>query len=90
MVHKHKDEVLRRLAIIAGHLKQVSKMVQEDKYCIDILNQSLAVQRALRQVDTLLLDNHLRSCVHNALKGKGKHSDTYIRELLSIYKLSAR
>lgn len=51
-----KKEILRRIAIISGHLNRVQKMVSENKYCIDILNQSLAVQRALQKVDGLVLD----------------------------------
>ena len=85
MLKDSKNEALRRLAIINGHLHRVKKMVEEDKYCIDVLNQSLAVQRALRQVDTLILDKHLRSCVRNALKGKGVKSEKAIKELLELY-----
>ncbi|MBU0613516.1 metal-sensitive transcriptional regulator [Patescibacteria group bacterium] len=90
-MHKlQKKEVLRRLSIISGHLKRVTKMVEDDQYCIDTLNQSLAVQRALQKVDSLILDNHLHSCVSDALKGQGKKSDQAISELLSLYERSAR
>lgn len=85
MSKDNKRETLRRLAIINGHLHKVKKMVEEDKYCIDILNQSLAVQRALQRVDTLILDKHLRSCVHDALQGKSVKSDKAIKELLELY-----
>ncbi|MCH7492573.1 metal-sensing transcriptional repressor [Patescibacteria group bacterium] len=85
MPKDNKKEALRRLAIINGHLHRVKKMVEESKYCIDILNQSLAVQRALRQVDTLILDKHLHSCVRDSLKGKGMRSEKAIKELLELY-----
>ncbi len=84
-----KKEIIRRFAIISGHLSRVQKMVREDKYCIDILNQSLAVQRALQKVDGLILDNHLHSCVKDALKVKGKKADKAVKELLELYERSA-
>lgn len=84
-----KKEILRRIAIINGHLSRVQKMVSEDKYCIDVLNQSLAVQRALQKVDGLILDNHLHSCVKDALKGKGNKGEKAMKELLELYKRSA-
>lgn len=85
MPKDNKKEALRRLAIINGHLYKVKKMVEEDKYCIDVLYQSLAVQRALRQVDTIILDKHLHSCVRDALKGQGAKSEKAIKELLELY-----
>ncbi len=65
-------------------------MVDDGTYCIDILNQSLAVQRALQKVDSLILDNHLHSCVKDALKEKGKKGERAINEILKIYERSAR
>ena len=76
MKNANKKETLRRLNIIKGHLKKVAKMVEEDKYCIDILQQSLAVQNALKQVDGLILDQHLHQCVTEAIK-KGSSGNFY-------------
>ncbi len=84
-----KKETLRRLKIIEGHLKKVIKMVEEDKYCIDVLQQSLAVQNALKETDSLILDSHLHSCVVRAFQGKGK-KEKAIKELLDILKRSKR
>lgn len=85
-----KKETLRRLKIIEGHLKKIIKMVEEDKYCIDVLQQSLAVQNALKKADSLILDLHLRKCVAQAMKkGKGKKEKS-IKELLKVYQLSNR
>lgn len=85
-----KKQITGRLAIIRGHLARVQKMIDDDKYCIDILNQSLAVQRALQKVDNLILDNHLHSCVKDAIKEKGVKGEKAINELLRIYERSAR
>ncbi|MDP2684344.1 MAG: metal-sensitive transcriptional regulator [bacterium] len=89
MINNRKKDVIKRLAIISGHLRRVQKMVNDNKYCIDILNQSLAVQRALQKVDGLILDNHLHSCVKDALKTRGKKSEKAVKELLEIYERSA-
>jgi DNA-binding FrmR family transcriptional regulator len=90
-MHEHNNTlVAKRLAIIAGHLKRVQEMVNNDRYCIDILNQSLAVQKALRQVDMMLLDHHLHTCVQDALKGSGEKREAAIKELIEVYKRTNR
>jgi len=63
-------------------------MAEEDKYCIDILQQSLAVQNALKKVDSLILDEHLHRCVASAFKKGKKPKEKSIEELLKVYKLS--
>ena len=83
-----KKETLRRLKIIDGHLRKVIKMIEEDKYCIDILQQSLAVQNALKKVDGLILDQHLRKCVTEAIRKGNNKKEKSIKELLKVYKLS--
>ena len=71
------------MKIIAGQLRGVRRMFEEDKYCVDILIQSLAVQKSLRSLDTLLLKNHLETCVLPNMKNKtGKK---YIDELTRLY-----
>ncbi len=88
MKKNNKKETLRRLRIIEGHLKKVIKMVEENKYCIDVLQQSLAVQNALKKVDSLILDQHLRECVSKAMKKGNNKKEKAIGELLKIYKFS--
>ena len=85
-----KKEVLRRLKIIEGHLKKVIKMVEEDKYCIDILQQSSAVQNALKKVDGLILDQHLHKCVAEAIKMGNSRKEKSIKELLKVFQLSKK
>ena len=83
-----KKETLRRLKIINGHLKKVIKMVEEDKYCVDVLQQSLAVQNALKKVDSLILDQHLHKCVAEAMENGNSKKEKSIKELLKVYQLS--
>jgi len=83
-----KKETLRRLKIVEGHLKKIIEMVDADEYCIDVLQQSLAVQSALKGVDALILDKHLKKCVADAFKKGKKIKEKSIGELLKVYQLS--
>lgn len=71
MTHQHgyisdKDAYLKRMKRIEGQARGVSRMIDEDQYCIDILTQISALTRALQGVATGLLDDHLRHCVLDA------------------------
>ena len=83
-----KKETLRRLKIIEGHTKKIIKMIEEDKYCIDVLQQSSAVQNALKKVDGLILDQHLKKCVTQAMRNGNGKKEKSIKELLKVYQLS--
>ena len=63
-----KSDILHRLKISRGHLNKIIRMVEEDKYCIDIVHQSLAVQAALKKADGLVLKNHLQTCVAESIR----------------------
>ncbi len=87
MAYRPKDtqeRIIHRLKIAQGHLKKVIEMVQEDKYCIDVLHQSQAVQKALKQTDNLMLENHLKTCAIDAI-GKGR-KDQAIEEVMQVFK----
>lgn len=76
------ERILHRLKIAQGHLKKVLKMVEEEEYCIDVIHQSKAVQRALQEADALTLENHLKTCASDAIKS-GKQDET-IKELMNV------
>lgn len=63
-------EIVRRLKSVEGHVRGVERMVEGDAYCMDVLNQILAVQRALEKVSGLVLDRHLHHCVTTAIRGE--------------------
>ncbi|MCG7308026.1 MULTISPECIES: metal-sensitive transcriptional regulator [Brachybacterium] len=63
-----KQAYLRRLSRIEGQARGISKMIDEEKYCIDILTQVSALTRALQGVATGLLDDHLKHCVLDAAR----------------------
>ncbi len=67
---KSQQDILRRLKSVSGHLSGVIRMVEEDQYCIDIINQLDAVQAALNKVSLMVLDNHLHTCVIEAIRGE--------------------
>jgi DNA-binding FrmR family transcriptional regulator len=86
--HAHKDEALKRLAYIEGHLKGIRKMVEEDQYCVDILKQTYAVKRAIDKFESLLLHDHLNSCVPTGMR-EGREQEV-IRELEELFELAQK
>lgn len=80
------ERILHRLKIAQGHLKKVLKMAEDGEYCIDIIHQSKAVQRALQEADALTLENHLKTCAAEAIKS-GKQ-DEAVAELMNVFKKS--
>ena len=83
-----KNKAIRRLKITEGQIRGLQNMVNEDKYCVDIIIQSLAIKEALSRVEELLLEKHLSTHVVQQMKS-GKQ-DKAIREILKIYRLSKR
>lgn len=81
-----KREVLKRLAFIEGHLQGVKRMVEGDQYCVDILKQTFAVRRAIEKMESLMLDNHLHTCVIEGIKDG--RDEQVIGELLGLYELA--
>ncbi len=79
-----KQRILHRLKISKGHLEKVIQMVSDDEYCIDIVHQLLAIQSALKNVDEIVLENHLKTCVADSIK-KGE-SDEAIKEVMEVLK----
>lgn len=67
-----KKKILNRMNYLLGHLKGVCRMIQEDKYCIDIINQNQGVISALQKVNQKILRRHLDSCIVKAVESKSK------------------
>ncbi len=77
----NKDEHLKRLRRIEGQIRGLQRMVEQDKYCIDILTQVSAATSALQSVAIGLLDEHVRHCVADAAKGGDPgHADRMVTE----------
>lgn len=88
MKQEAKKKALRRLRIIKGQLNGLEKMIEGDKYCIDIITQSSAVKQALSGIEDLILENHLATHAKEQLK-TGRH-DKLAAEILKVYKLSKK
>lgn len=80
--------ILHRMKIARGHLDKVIDMVEEGHYCVDIIHQSLAVQSALKQVDQLVLKNHMETCVAAEIK-KGNAQEVIDEVMRVMEKRSA-
>lgn len=81
---QNQQEIVKRLRIARGHLRKVIKMVEDEDYCIDILQQSIAIQNALKRADEEILAGHLTHCVKGVLSGQEK--DKQLAEILEIFK----
>ncbi len=83
-----KANALKRLSYIEGHLSGIRKMLEEDKYCVDVLKQTYAVRRAIEKMESILLEGHLQSCVVEGIK-EGRE-DEVVGELTELYLLANR
>ncbi len=82
------SEIDARLASIEGHIKGIRKMVQDDVYCVDVLKQTFAVERALQKVEGEILKGHLSSCVPAGFK-QGRN-EKMIEELTDLFALARK
>ena len=82
-----KKQAKRRINIIKGQLDGLYKMIEEDKYCTDVLDQSLAIQNSLKSLDVLILERHLKTHVAGQFKNQKEKA---VKELLIIFKKKQR
>ena len=83
-----RTELDARLASIEGHIKGIRKMVQDDTYCVDVVKQTFAVERALQKFETELLRGHLTTCVPTGFK-QGRN-EKMIEELSELFALARK
>ncbi len=81
-----RQDVIKRLNYIEGHLSGIRKMVEEDKYCVDILRQTYAVRKAIEKLEAIILENHLHGCVAEGIKNG--NAEGVIEELVQLYSLA--
>ena len=85
------QQAIQRLASAAGHLRGIERMVADDAYCIDVIKQIQAVQAALNKVSTMLLDNHLRTCVTTAIQGDdAEEREKMLQEITSVFAVTGK
>ncbi len=91
MIHENKPKLLNRLSRIAGQVKGVANMVEEDRYCIDILTQIQAIRAALGKVEAELLRDHIGHCVHGAFaSGDAAEQKATTEELIALLERAQR
>ncbi|HEY3247765.1 MAG TPA: metal-sensitive transcriptional regulator [bacterium] len=94
--HRHGSPEARakaaaRLRSIEGHIRGVKRMVDDGAYCIDIIKQIIAVQRAVDKVNALLLEDHLRHCATNAIRAADPaERERTVSELLEVFEMSSK
>ncbi|MGI8523526.1 MAG: metal-sensitive transcriptional regulator [Nocardioides sp.] len=76
----NKDDYLKRLRRVEGQMRGLQKMVEDDKYCIDVLTQISAATKALQAVAIGLLEEHMASCMVEAARAGGHEADTKVKE----------
>jgi DNA-binding FrmR family transcriptional regulator len=80
------QDVLKRLNYIEGHIGGIRKMVEQDKYCVDILRQTYAVRKAIEKLEAVILEQHLQTCVPEGIRDGNE--EAVIAELVQLYNLA--
>jgi DNA-binding FrmR family transcriptional regulator len=87
---EQKPQLVNRLKSIEGHVRGVQRMVEDDAYCIDILKQTQAIQRALDKFNSLILAGHLNGCVTTAIRGENpQERERVVTELLQVFEATS-
>jgi len=87
-MHKNKQKLIRRLKIIEGQMRGLQNMIERDVYCIDIITQTSAVKQGLSNIEDVLMENHLGTCLVKQIK-KGQTGQA-TKEILKVYKLKRK
>ena len=87
MIDDLKKRALHRSKIIQGQLRGVEKMIENEDYCVDIITQTLAIQKSLRSLNKLLVENHLRTHVSHMFDEGGETREKAVDELLTVFEL---
>lgn len=88
MIADLKKRALHRSRILEGQMRGLQKMIDSEDYCIDIITQSLAIQKSLGSLNKLIVENHLRTHVTDMFETGGGQRDLAISELLKVFELS--
>ena len=86
-----KQERVRRIRTIEGHIRGIERMLDEDAYCIDVIRQIQAVQSALTKVSVDVLDEHLQTCLVNAVQAEnGTDKGKLLKEITEVYEMASK
>ena len=86
-----REEVLKRLKNVEGHVRGVAKMVENDAYCIDLIRQIQAVQAALNKISSKILSDHMNSCLVTAVRGDDPaERERVLKEIAEVYAMASK
>ncbi|GAB3616441.1 hypothetical protein GCM10027416_09980 [Okibacterium endophyticum] len=88
MIADIKKRAMHRVKILEGQMRGLEKMIDNEDYCIDIITQSLAIQKSLGSLNKLLVENHLRTHVGDMFERGGDEKEAAVTELLKVFELS--
>jgi len=89
MISDLKQRAMHRAKILEGQMRGVQKMIENEDYCMDILTQSLAIQKSISSLNKLVLENHIRTHIKESLDSSSEaEQEKAIAELLSLYELT--
>ena len=88
MIADLKKRALHRTWILEGQMRGLEKMIDNEDYCMDIITQSLAIQKSLQSLNKLLVENHLRTHVTDMFAAGGDEQELAVAELLKVYELN--
>lgn len=89
MISDIKKRALHRAKILEGQMRGIQNMIDQEEYCMDILTQSLAIQKSLSSLNKLILENHIRTHVKEHFRsGSDVDQEQAVEELLGLYELS--
>ena len=88
MTGETKTDVLKRPNFIEGHLAGIRRMIEADKYCVDVLKQTYAVRRAIEKMEGKMLDGHLHTCVVEGIRD-GRDAEV-LGELSELYEMAGK
>ncbi len=87
MDEETRTDAIHRLKSIAGHVNGIVRMLEEDRYCIDVIKQIQAAQTALARVSESILDSHLRTCVTTAIQGDDQaERERMLKEVVEVFR----
>ena len=88
MLENTKQDCVKRLNYVEGHLQGIRRMIEDDKYCVDVLKQTYALRRAIEKLEQIMVRGHLVSCVIEGVR-EGRE-DEVLNELSELYSLSQK
>ena len=87
----NKENNIRRLKTIEGHIRGVQRMIDDDSYCIDVIRQVNAIQSALNKISINILDSHLNSCLISAVRGEDSDErERMLREIVDVFEAAIK